>query len=221
MSTDYIPHPDADLGPFAHTLVTEATGHEPALGILPADLTDLTTALEDWDNNYAAHLTAAAAAAGAATTKNQARAALEAKIRALNTKVQANPNQTPELIRATGLPVHDTTRTRAAEPTTRPLLVIDASQRLQHTVASRDETTPTRRAKPAGVAEIEIWCKIGAPAPQGPGDCTLLATSSKSNVLIAHKDADAGKAAHYLARWKNTRGETGPWSETVVATIGG
>ena len=32
--------------------------------------------------------------------------------------------------------------------------------------------------------------------------------------------ADGGKQAHYMLRWVNTRGETGPWSETATATIG-
>jgi hypothetical protein len=32
--------------------------------------------------------------------------------------------------------------------------------------------------------------------------------------------ADGGKQAHYMLRWVNTRGETGPWSETATAMIG-
>ena len=32
--------------------------------------------------------------------------------------------------------------------------------------------------------------------------------------------ADGGKQAHYMLRWVDTRGETGPWSETATATIG-
>jgi hypothetical protein len=32
--------------------------------------------------------------------------------------------------------------------------------------------------------------------------------------------ADGAKQAHYMLRWVNTRGETGPWSETATATIG-
>jgi len=31
--------------------------------------------------------------------------------------------------------------------------------------------------------------------------------------------ADAGKTAYYALRWENTRGETGPWSDVVSATI--
>ncbi|HUU96700.1 MAG TPA: hypothetical protein VM487_13255 [Phycisphaerae bacterium] len=38
---------------------------------------------------------------------------------------------------------------------------------------------------------------------------------------VADSDgADANKVAHYMLRWENTRGETGPWSETASATIG-
>ncbi len=32
--------------------------------------------------------------------------------------------------------------------------------------------------------------------------------------------AQGGKPAHYMLRWVNSRGETGPWSETATATIG-
>jgi hypothetical protein len=32
---------------------------------------------------------------------------------------------------------------------------------------------------------------------------------------------DAGKTAYYMLRWVTTRGEKGPWSETVAATIAG
>jgi hypothetical protein len=30
----------------------------------------------------------------------------------------------------------------------------------------------------------------------------------------------AGQIAYYMLRWVNTRGDKGPWSETVAATIG-
>jgi hypothetical protein len=54
------------------------------------------------------------------------------------------------------------------------VVTVDASQRLQHTVDFTDESTPTRRAKPAD----------------------------------------------YMLRLVNSRGETGPWSETATETIG-
>jgi hypothetical protein len=38
--------------------------------------------------------------------------------------------------------------------------------------------------------------------------------------VLKKRDApDGDKKAHYLLRWVNTRGDKGPWSETVTATI--
>jgi hypothetical protein len=31
--------------------------------------------------------------------------------------------------------------------------------------------------------------------------------------------SQAGKTAYYMLRWVSTRGETGPWSQTVSGTI--
>jgi hypothetical protein len=30
---------------------------------------------------------------------------------------------------------------------------------------------------------------------------------------------DGSKGTYYIARWQNIYGETGPWSETVMATL--
>jgi hypothetical protein len=141
-------------------------------------------------------------------------------MRAINAKVQATPLAPADIMITMGLPVHDTTRTRAAAPTTRPMLTVDTSERLQHKPTYRDEATPTSKAKPAGVREVEIWCKIGAPAPVDASECVLVGTSSKNSLLVPLRGADAGKPAHYMGRWKNAHGECGPWSETIIATIG-
>jgi hypothetical protein len=45
-------------------------------------------------------------------------------------------------------------------------------------------------------------------------------TSTKNSLVVVHKDTDAGKPAHYMGRWKNSHAECGPWSETVIASIG-
>jgi hypothetical protein len=36
---------------------------------------------------------------------------------------------------------------------------------------------------------------------------------------MAFSGGDGGKNAHYILRWVNTRGQKGPWSEVVSATI--
>lgn len=218
---DFIPFNDADFRALGHKMVTGGTGHEPVLGLTVGQLTALTDALEDCDNATIAVTTAETAYNNAIVVRNAARAVAEPQMRTINRLVQAKLGATGDDLKTSmGLPLHDTTPSRAPAPTTRPVLLVDTSERLQHKITYRDEANPKSRAKPAGVSDIEIWCKIGAPAPADFSECALVATSPKNDVVITCKGADAGKPAHYMARWKSTRGEFGPWSETVVASIG-
>lgn len=77
------------------------------------------------------------------------------------------------------------------------------------------------KAKPAGVRGAEIWLFIGPTPPTDPGQAHFIALDTATPYLLVHDAADAGKIAHYLLRWVNTRSEPGPWSETVSATITG
>jgi len=54
-----------------------------------------------------------------------------------------------------GITVPDREGTPEGPPKTRPVVSVDTSQRLQHTIAFADESTPTRKAKPAGVMGAE------------------------------------------------------------------
>jgi hypothetical protein len=93
-----------------------------------------------------------------------------------------------------------------------------AGQRLRHTIEFPDESTPTPR--PAGVMGAEIWVKIDGPPPVDPGELTFLAVDTRTPYVTEFDGADGGKTAHYMLRWINSRAETGPWSQTVSATIG-
>lgn len=90
---------------------------------------------------------------------------------------------------------------------------------LQHTLSFRNEGAADR-AKPEGVRGCEIWCVTG-PGPASVADARYLATDTASPYLATFDAADAGKTVHYFFRWVNARNESGPWSATVAATIGG
>ena len=53
-----------------------------------------------------------------------------------------------------------------------------------------------------------------------PTESASLATDARSPYLAVYDQSFGNQPAHYLLRWENTRGELGPWSETVSATIG-
>ena len=117
-----------------------------------------------------------------------------------------------------GIAERSTSRTPTPDPTTKPIAQVDTSKRLAHTISFKDEDGSL--AKPEGVRGCQIWVKIGAPA-KDPSELTYLATDTKTPYTYQFEGSDGGKPAYYWLRWENTRGQVGPWSDEVMATIVG
>ena len=220
MANDYIPRGDAEFNAWQANFVNYASANLADLGLALPDLISILSAQGAWTPSLTAHVAAQANAQSACATKDGNRTALEALIRALVRRLQASPDVSDAEREALGITVPDSVATAAAIPTTRPICQVDTSQRLQHTISFTDESTPTRKAKPAGVMGAEIWVKIGPTPPVDPGELTFLAVDTRTPYTRDFDGTDGGKQAHYMLRWVNTRGETGPWSETATATIG-
>ncbi len=218
---DYIPRPDGGFDAWQANFVTYASANAAALGLDPlTDIPPLTAAQTAWSTDYAANTAAQAAAQAARQGKEGARSAYEGLIRPLVGVLQASAAVDNIERKALGITVPDTTPTPVGPPTSRPVVTVDTSQRLQHSIAFADETTLTSRAKPDGVRGAQIWVKIGDPPPVDPDELTFLATDTRTPYVANFDGADANKVAHYMLRWESTRGDVGPWSETASATIG-
>ena len=218
---DYIPGADGEFDAWQDNFVTYASANAAALGLDPlVHIPPLTAAQGVWTTDHPANTAAQAAAQAARQAKDAARSAFEDVIRPLVRQLQASPEVDDEERAALGITVPDTTPTEVGPPKTRPVVSVDTSQRLRHTIAFADEATPTRKAKPAGVRGAQLWVKIGDPAPVDPSELTFLAVDTRTPYVADFDGADVNKVAHYMLRWESTRGETGPWSETASATIG-
>ena len=218
---DYIPSADGAFLTWEQTFINYADANQPALGLVPADLTPLTTARDAWESAYLDNDAKQNAARAARQLKDDRRATLETALRALVRRLQASPQVSDDERAALGLTVRDGTMTPAAAAATRPVGIVSTAQRLRHEIRFFDEATPTRKAKPEGVMGCEIWVKVGTTPPADPSECTFLALDTASPYTAEYPGSDAGKCAYYLLRWVTTRGEKGPWSETVAATIAG
>ncbi len=53
------------------------------------------------------------------------------------------------------------------------------------------------------------------PAPTDPAALTFLTMTTKPSFRGEFMAGEGGKAAAYMARWVNTRGEKGTWSEVT------
>ena len=218
---DYIPGADGYFDAWQINFLTYATANAAALGLDPlVDIPPLTAAQGVWTTDLAANTAAQAAAQAARQGKDAARGAYEGLIRPLVARLQASPDVDDTERAALGITVPDTIPTPVGAPETRPVVSVDTSQRLQHTISFADELTPTSTAKPAGVRGAQIFVKVGDPPPADPSELTFLGTDTRTPYLAPYTGADANKVAHYMLRWESTRGDTGPWSETASATIG-
>ncbi len=133
--------------------------------------------------------------------------------------------------------------TGATTPSSRPLALVESGQRLTHQLRLVDESTPTRRARPAGVLGAEVWVRLDEPNRQmahgqmaksggdavvsgeqsrpigDPAALTFLTMTTRPSFRAEFKAGEGGKTAVYVARWVNTRGEKGPWSEITTAMV--
>ncbi len=216
---DYIPAADPEFNSWQENFVTYAADNMAALGLTAADLTPVETAQTAWDTDYPAHVAATQAAQGATATKNGARAGYETLIRALVRRLQASPTITDAQRAGLGITIPDTDPTPSGPPTSRPVLSITCSQRLRQGVHFMDETTPTRKAKPAGVLGAEIWAKVGGQPPVDASELSFLGLSTRTPFTANFVGSQGGQIAYYWVRWVNSRGEKGPWSEMASATI--
>ena len=84
-----------------------------------------------------------------------------------------------------------------------------------------DSATPGSKAKPPGVEGCQLWLFIGTTPPTDVSQMRYTATDTKTPYRFDFEPGDAGKTAYWWLRWVNTKGEVGPWSAVVSATITG
>ena len=135
-------------------------------------------------------------------------------------KIFANENLTDADIVAMGLNPKDKTRTRASRPSTIPIGRVDFSLHLQHKIHFVDSATPLKKKKPDGYRGVQVYMKIGGPAPVDTSQCFYAGFDTNSPYLYTFNNSDLGKTVYYILIWENTRGETGNPSEIFSAVVG-
>jgi len=223
MANDYIPGSDTGFQAWVDNFATYAGAHLIELGIAPPDIIPITDGRTDFDTKMSANVTAQQAAQSARQAKDDSRDSLESAVRSLVKRLQVSSAVDDTERAALGITIHDKIRTATAgDITTRPIGVVDTSQRLRHEIRFSDEATPTSRAKPKGVMGCEIWVKVlpvGEAPPVSADELSFVSMDTASPYIAEYDGTDGGKTAHYMLRWVKSSGDKGPWSETVSATI--
>jgi hypothetical protein len=149
--------------------------------------------------------------------KNTARTALEKRIR-LVVKEYVNYNHmvTDEDRDGLGLPIYKDKRTPAPVAEKAPVLIVSAAGPRQ--VRFDFGATKDVKAKPEGQHGAEITSVISDTKPAEIEDLTRSSFDTNSPLILTFKESERGKTLWFAARWENTSGEKGPWSE-IESTI--
>jgi hypothetical protein len=173
-----------------------------------------------WETSYAGVFQKRDEARSATIAKDQSRTAFEEKIRDLARRLQVDPEVTDVLKSNAGLPVHSTTHTPVAVPTTAPTAMIEIPNVREHSIRMIDPANPHRGSRPTRVIGTEIWSFVGDVHPT-PADWTSIAMTTRMNAKVNFNVDDIGKTAWYQFRYMNTKGQLGPWSSVYTATVTG
>ncbi|MCH8852331.1 MAG: hypothetical protein IID41_06710 [Planctomycetes bacterium] len=218
---DYIPGPDAEFDGWQENWVTYAVANAVALGLDPlADIPAIQAAKIAWDTDYDGNLTAQAAAQAARAAKDTERDTYVTLLRSFSQQIQNRSGTTDEQRGGLGITIPDTTPTPVPAPTTAPVLNIVTDERLRHVVeASKTPEEGGGLGKPSGVRGVQLWRKIGEPAPANETELAFASEFTRTRMTLDYQMTQGGQTVYYQARWVSTRGDTGPWGELVSATV--
>lgn len=214
-----IPSAEGQFDAWARNFVHVIKEHPETYRMDSDEIKEFSRMLNAWDGHYAAAIEARDAARAATAVKDESRHTLEERIRQAAKRIQADVRISNHARAEAGLPIHKTRRTPVAVPKTSPIAQVITSDRLEHSIMFSDASTPTRKARPNGCTGAEIYVAIADHVPQDPSEFRFAALATRTPHVLKYKGEDGGKLAHYLLRWVNTKGETGPWSQVASATI--
>ena len=216
---DYIPSSDSEFTTWQENFLSYVNANLNTLGLKDTDVAPLNESQSAWTTAYSNHTHAQATAESERQTKNAARKSYETLVRSLVRQLQGMPKVTDAQRAAMQITLRETAKQAGFAPPTRPVVQVDTSQRLRHTINFTDEATPDSRAKPAGVHGCEVWAKVGDPAPADAKGLVFLGLDTRTPYVAEYDGEHAGQTVYYMLRWVNAKGEAGPWSQTVSATV--
>jgi hypothetical protein len=215
---NYIPAQDGKFNDWAKNVIAQLSGKADDWNIPAAEVGTLTANFTAWTAAWAAYQVPNH---GKTDTLNKtgARKTLESAMRAFIKSFLLYNSAVTDADRQTlGIPIHDTTRTPATAPSTKPEAEVKAAVR-EVFFHFRDANSE-KRGKPAGTRCFEMRYQFAAAKPVSIDAFTKTATATKSPLTITVDEENRGGTLWYCMRWEGMKPTLkGPWSEIYSTFI--
>lgn len=215
----YLPSRDAELGQWAgnfSALISAAPG---MYGLQEGDAANIAAYVNAFNAALAVVANPAAKTKATVAAKDGARAAMLEIVRPYAVRVRDNLGVSNADKAALRLTIMDQTKTPVPPPVTLPLLNVLAATRGAHLLRYSDSAAPDRRGKPAGAVGLQLFVAVAGGSVNDPTIAAFRSLVTRQPYAVSYVSADNGKIATYFARWQNSKGQVGPWSNALAFTI--
>lgn len=224
MQPPYIPAKDADFATWLANFSSKITATPVAYGLIAGDATIIAAVATSFATAYALAIDPATRTQANIAGKDAARVAAIATVRPYAVSISLNSGVTNPDKLEVGVNLPNAARTPIPPPVTAPVLAFVSAIPGQTTIGVSDSSTPLSKAKPFGVASMELRQTLGTAIASDPNTAALVGLTTKSPTYIAYDPTDTGKYATVWGRWRTKSGpqgisQVGPWSNPLTYNV--
>lgn len=192
-----------------------------AQAILTTVTNQLSAAVTGWNIIYPQSQNPAIATASIIANKSALRPQIEANLRAIFDDIPKSV--LTQVDRDTlNLPLPAGTHTPSPVPTAVPSITVSSRGHLSVTLAIVDSAHPQSAAKPDGVESIQLegaFVAAGSTAKPTDADFRNIDIASKTSYIRNYTSDQLASTEYIRARYLNSRGEVGNWSEWLAVVV--
>jgi hypothetical protein len=224
MQSPYIPATDSGFDSWLANFSGLITATPADFGLTAPDAVIIANAYTAWNAAFLTATNPATRTSPAIAAKDAERLLAEQVVRPYAISISRNPAVTNLDKTAVGVNLPNSARTPIPPPLTVPGLTLVGAIHFVHTLAFRDTSTPTTKAKPFGAIGMELWRTLAVGPSADPATATQIGVLTKSPNTIGYTSPDVGKTATYWGRWITRSGpggtaQVGPFSAALAVLV--
>lgn len=219
MSTRFLPTQEGALNNWLQNFSTRISASPGTYGLKPADAASIAAAVAAWVLAYQTAVAPSTRTRGAVAAKRIEKKNVVAVVRGFAGVIRGDDSVSGELKINLGLRLRPRRGAPVPAPADAPALALHRMGTGVHELRARRSGESTSSAKPYGVASLMVYRAVGEGAARGVEEAQFLTLVTRARFTSTFERAQRGQTATYFARWINTKGEPGPWSNAMSAAI--
>ena len=218
--TDYIPKGNAAILDYLQNLHQQLADRPAAYGVSAADAATLGGVVSALAAATQTLKSPATRGTPFVIVRDQAQAAAVDVARSVVQRIKMDDGVTDADKNLAGVPLK---RSGGGEPqpapTFAPGIAVEAAITGGQTLRYSNPQEPGRKAKPYGIAGLQLFVHVGEEAIGDVNESQYYGTYTRPIIGVAFAPEDNKKVATYFARWIDRKGQEGPWSAPASMTI--